>query len=178
VGDGQKAEFKKTANLIYSAAVAGASVAGMAKGALRGPKPKGPGATKAAKPLVAREMEIAGTGMRVKVPVEEPLVQTEVRFARAKSVPKAKAIRERKIDSPQMRNTYWDSLKKSGEWEYVPGYGKPTLRNIKTKQLIQKTIEKWEIEAYNEQGEHIGVIKPSDGKLRPELKVEGRRINK
>jgi hypothetical protein len=188
VGDGQKAEFKKTANLIYSATVAGAAVVGMAKGALRGPKPKAPGAPKAAKPVAAREVEIAGTGMRVKVPVQEMPSSTAREFAARKGdgkgstnkVGPAKKTKrkERKIDTPEGQNAHWDNLKNSGEWKNETGYSKSTLKNKKDGRLIQKSREKWEIEVYNEQKEHIGVIKPGDGKFYPELKVKGRKIKK
>jgi hypothetical protein len=85
---------------------------------------------------------------------------------------------ERKIDTPEMRNSFWNQLKQSGEWEHVSGYNNPTLRHKETGRLIQKSIEKWEIEVYNSKKEHIGVIKPSDGILREDLAVEGRTINK
>jgi hypothetical protein len=72
VGDEQKAEFKETAKFIYSTAVTGASAAGMAKGALRGPKSGTPSTSKAPKSSTAvHEMELVGTGRKVKVPVKE-----------------------------------------------------------------------------------------------------------
>ncbi|MDR1432948.1 MAG: hypothetical protein LBI61_01225 [Puniceicoccales bacterium] len=51
----------------------------MAKGALRGPKPKIQGTAKVVKPssVAAREVELAGTGIKLKIPVEEPLAQAE-----------------------------------------------------------------------------------------------------
>jgi hypothetical protein len=85
---------------------------------------------------------------------------------------------ERKIDTPEIRNSFWDQLKQSGEWEHVTGYDNPTLRHKETGRLIQKSIEKWEIEVYNKKKEHIGVIKPSAGILREDLAVKGRTINK
>jgi hypothetical protein len=85
---------------------------------------------------------------------------------------------ERKIDTPEIRNSFWDQLKQSGEWENVSKYDKPTLRHKETGRLIQKSIEKWEIEVFNKNEEHIGVIKPSDGILRKELAVKGRTMKK
>lgn len=38
-------------------------------------------------------------------------------------------------------------------------------------------MEKWEIEVYDKQGKHIGVIKPNDGSFHPELAVKGRKID-
>jgi hypothetical protein len=126
VGEEQKAEYKKTADLIYSATVAGAAAVGMAKGALRGPKPKGPGATKAAKPLVAREMEIAGTGLKVKVPVEEVPPGTTQAFAARKGdgkgstnkAPKAKPVEKFAAEAAKNRvmraygeGKFWNKLK-------------------------------------------------------------------
>ena len=68
-------------------------------------------------------------------------------------------------------------MKKSGEWEHYNGpYSQPTLRNKKNGNLAHKSIEKWEIEVYDKNERHIGVIKPSDGKFHPELKVPGRKI--
>ena len=86
--------------------------------------------------------------------------------------------KERKTDTPEEQNAHWDKLKNSGEWEQKKGYSKSTLKNKKDGRLIQKSREKWEIEVYNEQEKHIGVIKPSDGKFHPELEVEGRTIEK
>jgi hypothetical protein len=87
-------------------------------------------------------------------------------------------VSERKVDTPEMRNSFWDQLKQSGEWEHVSKYEKSTLRHKETGRLIQKSIEKWEIEVYNEKERHIGVIKPSDGILRKDLAVKGRTIEK
>ncbi|MDR1432950.1 MAG: HNH endonuclease [Puniceicoccales bacterium] len=64
----------------------------MAKGALQGPKPEMPSATKVVKPssVAVREVELAGTGTKVKVPVKEPLAQTEVSAARGTAGEKSK----------------------------------------------------------------------------------------
>jgi hypothetical protein len=85
---------------------------------------------------------------------------------------------ERKVDTPEIRNAYWNKLKKSDKWERVSGYGKPTLRNKKNGQFVQKSMEKWELEVFSKDGKHEGVIKPSEGKLRPEFKVKDRNIEK
>jgi hypothetical protein len=86
--------------------------------------------------------------------------------------------KERKIDTPEMRNDFVREKEKSGEWirDGIRS-GKQTWRKGDKSQYYQTTKEKWEIEVYDGGGEHSGVIKPSDGKLRPELKVKGRRIN-
>ena len=44
--------------------------------------------------------------------------------------------------------------------------------------MVQKSREKWEIEVYDRHENHIGVIKPSDGKFHPELAVKGRKMSK
>jgi hypothetical protein len=69
---------------------------------------------------------------------------------------------------------------KSGEWIKVHEQkgGKPTWQSKDKSQFYQKTMEKNEIEVYNRQGEHIGVIKPSDGALRHELAKLGRKMKK
>ncbi|MDR1432946.1 MAG: hypothetical protein LBI61_01215 [Puniceicoccales bacterium] len=86
VGEEQRAEFEETARFVYSTAVLGASAAGMAKGALQGPKPGMPSATKVAKPssIAVREVELAGTGMKLKIPLKEPLTQTEASLKQEK----------------------------------------------------------------------------------------------
>jgi hypothetical protein len=67
----------------------------------------------------------------------------------------------------------------SGEWIklHKEVEGRPTWHNEDKTQYYQTTREKWEIEVYNKRGKHMGVIKPSDGILRTDLKVEGRKIN-
>jgi hypothetical protein len=85
---------------------------------------------------------------------------------------------ERKIDTPGMRNLFVKSKESSGEWiRYKVIDNRQTWYNKAKTQYYQKTIEKSEIEVYNKHGKHIGVIKPSDGILRTDLKVEGRKIN-
>jgi hypothetical protein len=97
---------------------------------------------------------------------------------RAGGPERSEPVVERKVDTPEIQNKFWDEQKKSGEWEHVHGYNKPTLRHKKTGRLIQKSKEKWEIEVFDKNDEHIGVIKPSDGILRTNLKVDGRSVNK
>jgi hypothetical protein len=134
VGDGQKAEFRETADLIYSAAVAGAAVVGMAKDALRGPKPKAPGAPKAAKPLVAREMEIAGTGIRVKVPVQEMPSSTAREFAARKGdgkgstnkAPKAKPVE--KFAAEAVKNRVMRAYGEGKFWNKLKDVNHPDIR--------------------------------------------------
>jgi hypothetical protein len=134
-----------------------------------------------------REMEIAGTGMRVKVPVEEVPPGTTQAFAARKgdgkgSTHKAEPAKKperkgRKTDTPAERNAFVNSKEKSGEWvRDGMKSGKQTWRTKDRSRYYQKTIEKWEVEVYDSGGRHIGVIKPSDGKFHPELKVEGRTI--
>jgi hypothetical protein len=86
---------------------------------------------------------------------------------------------ERKIDTPEIRNSFVKTKQMSGEWTKLHKEvdGRPTWRNADKTQYYQKTVEKSEIEVYDKHGEHIGVIKPSDGELRINLKVEGRKIN-
>jgi hypothetical protein len=86
--------------------------------------------------------------------------------------------RERKVDTPEMRNEFVREKEKSSEWiRHRVIDDKQTWRNGDKTQYFQKTIEKNEIEVYTKRGKHMGVIKPSDGQLRPELKVDGREIN-
>lgn len=58
--------------------------------------------------------------------------------------------------------------------------GKPTWISSSSKpkevKYYQKSKEGWEIEVYNNKGNHIGVLK-SDGKSHPEMAVEGRSID-
>jgi hypothetical protein len=86
---------------------------------------------------------------------------------------------ERKIDTPEIRNSFVKAKESSGEWVRRKGLvdGRQTWHNEDKTQYYQTTREKWEIEVYNKQGKHMGVIKPSDGELRTDLKVEGRSIN-
>ncbi|MDR1432953.1 MAG: hypothetical protein LBI61_01250 [Puniceicoccales bacterium] len=96
VGDEQKAEFEETARFVFSVVLTGASAAGMAKGALRGPKPKIQGTAKVVKPssVAAREIEVAGTGM--KVPLvghgKTPPVSRKMENHSSGEMPKPKAL--------------------------------------------------------------------------------------
>ncbi|MDR0740155.1 MAG: hypothetical protein LBF34_00395, partial [Puniceicoccales bacterium] len=67
---------------------------------------------------------------------------------------------ERVIPTKEMQETCWGKLKQSGEWRHSPHYSKPTLENKKTGQFLQKSIEKWELEAFNKREKHIGVMRP------------------
>jgi hypothetical protein len=89
------------------------------------------------------------------------------------------AVNERKVDTPEMRNSFVKSKESSGEWIKRKGLvdGRQTWHNEDKIQYYQKTIEKSEIEVYSKHGKHMGVIKPSDGELRTDLKVEGRSID-
>ena len=88
-------------------------------------------------------------------------------------------VRERKVDTQADRDKCWNDMKKSRKWEHYNGpYTQPTLRNRKTGDYVQKSREKWEIEVYDKHENHIGVIKPSDGKFHPELAVKGRKMRK
>lgn len=80
------------------------------------------------------------------------------------------------IDTAEDQQRWWNKMKDSGEWEVVSNLSKPTLRNMKSGNLVQKSREKWEIEVYDKRGNHIGVIKPGDGTFHPELMVKERKI--
>jgi hypothetical protein len=56
--------------------------------------------------------------------------------------------------------------------------GRPTWQNKDKSQYFHGTIEKWEIEVFNGQEKHMGVIKPSDGVLRKNLAKPGRKMKK
>jgi len=117
-----------------------------------------------------------GSGGKGPNDVHEPKMR-DVKDAKGKK-PEGEASKPRIVDTAEGRNERWNQMKKSGEWESVSGYDKSTLRNKDTGDLAQKSIEKWEIEVYNKREDHIGVIKPSDGKFHPELKVPGRVMRK
>ena len=85
-------------------------------------------------------------------------------------------VKTRKIDTQADQNNFWKMMKSSSEWVHVTGKSKPTLKNRNTGNFIQKSREKWEIEVYDKWGDHIGVIKPSDGSFHSELKVNGRKM--
>ena len=84
--------------------------------------------------------------------------------------------KERKGDTKSDQENRWNAMKESGEWEYKPGYSKSTLRNKKTGDLAQKSIEKWEIEVFKKNGQHKGIIRPSEGVIRTEFAKPGRTI--
>jgi hypothetical protein len=89
------------------------------------------------------------------------------------------ASKDRIQDTQQGRNDFVQSQVTSGKWSKLRGTksGRQTWQNAERTQFYQKTKEKWEIEVYNKQGDHIGVIKPSEGILRRELAIPGRTIN-
>jgi hypothetical protein len=87
-----------------------------------------------------------------------------------------KQQKERIIETKQTQEARWKEMKASGEWEHRGGFSKPTLRHRKTGDLVQKSIEKWDIEVYGKNELHKGVIRPSEGFVREELAVAGRRI--
>jgi hypothetical protein len=84
--------------------------------------------------------------------------------------------KERKIDTPEGQNEYWNQLKQSEEWKRESGFSKPTLRNTKTGDLIQKSKEKWEIEVFGKDRKHKGIIRPSEGVIKIEFAKAGRTI--
>jgi hypothetical protein len=101
------------------------------------------------------------------------------RSSKASSAGKSEPKAERKIDTPEMRNSFVKSKEKSGEWIRVgERNGRMTWRNADKSQFYQKTMEKNEIEVYGGHGKHIGVIKPSDGVLRRELAEPRRSMEK
>jgi hypothetical protein len=92
---------------------------------------------------------------------------------------KVESFDKRKIDAPRIRNSFVKSKENLGEWTKLHKKvdDRPTWRNVDKTQYYQKTIEGSEIEVYDKHGKHMGVIKPSDGILRTDLKIEGRKIN-
>jgi hypothetical protein len=91
-------------------------------------------------------------------------------------VPKAP---ERVIPTKEMQNDCWGKLKQSGEWIHDKGRSKPTLENKKTGQFLQKSIEKWELEAFNKREKHIGIMRSNEpGIIRTEFAVRGRKMEK
>ena len=96
----------------------------------------------------------------------------------ASNGPKLEPQKERVVETKQTQQDRWEKMKQSGEWKHVSGKGKPTLENKKTGEFAQKSIEKWDIEVYNSNEYHIGVIRPSEGFIRKELAVKGRPMRK
>jgi hypothetical protein len=98
----EKAEFAETAAQFFDASALATSAAGLIKsGTNAAANLKSKVSAKAAHPVAVREVELAGTGMKVKVPVQEPVVPTEVMAAKKGATPKALAIKERKIDTQE-----------------------------------------------------------------------------
>jgi hypothetical protein len=86
---------------------------------------------------------------------------------------------EKVIPTKEMQNACWNKLKQSGDWIHSPHYSKPTLENKKTGQFLQKSIEKWELEAFNKREKHIGIMRPNEpGTIRTEFAVRGRKMEK
>jgi hypothetical protein len=85
---------------------------------------------------------------------------------------------ERVIPTREMQNACWEKLKQSGEWKQVPGYSQPTLRNERTRQLIQKSHEKFEMEVFDKNGKHVGIMRANEGTVRTEFATPGRKIGK
>jgi hypothetical protein len=87
---------------------------------------------------------------------------------------------ERKVDTPEIRNSFVKSKEQSGEWVRIHEKkgGRPTWQDSEKKYFFQKTVEKNEIEVYDKNGDHVGIIRPSDGMLRRELAAPGRSIGR
>ncbi len=92
------------------------------------------------------------------------------------STSKNEVPKVRVMETKQTQEACWQKLKNSGEWSVLKGKDIPTLRNNSTGELIQKSHEKYDIEVYDSRGNHIGVIRPSEGFIRKEFAVKGRRI--
>ena len=80
------------------------------------------------------------------------------------------------METKQTQQDCWEKMKQSWEWERKPGFDKPTLENKKTGDLAQKSIEKWDIEVFGANKMHKGVIRPSEGFVRSEFAVKGRKL--
>jgi hypothetical protein len=87
--------------------------------------------------------------------------------------------KERKVDTHEDRDAFIKSRVESGEFKKLHGIrsGKPTWKSNDGTKFYQKTKEGWEIEVYDSDGNHIGVVKPSDGTFHPEMAVRGRSID-
>jgi hypothetical protein len=85
----------------------------------------------------------------------------------------------RRADTQEGRDNFVRDNVNRGAWQKLRGTrsGRPTWRNREGTEYYQKTNEGWEIEVYNSYGEHIGIIKPSDGVLRTSERVASRSIN-
>jgi hypothetical protein len=91
----------------------------------------------------------------------------------------APKVSPRIIPTKEMQEACWGKLKQSGEWMHDKGHDKPTLKNEKTGQFLQKSIEKWELESFNKHKDHIGTMKPNEpGIIRTEFAVRGRKMGK
>jgi hypothetical protein len=174
VGEDQKAEFETTARFIFSTAVLGASAAGMVKGAPHGAKsgePKGPGHPKTPKlSTTVHETELAGTGLKVKVPVKEhdeiPSVSRKVDgkggISKAQKSEQS-TIKERIQRTPQDVTNHFKFLEESGDWKHKVKDGKKIYTNTKTKEKRWPDLFHNEIEC--NKGNKSWVIDPVTGRV-------------
>ena len=153
------------------------AAAGMAKGALGGPNPKPTKAPKASKSsATVRETELVGTGMKVKVPVEEvpsPAARalTKARKGDGKDGTNKAPKTEKPVEKPAQKerivrtrrdvNDYFDRLKKDPKWRF----------NKEDKTYVNKTTgeKRWGDYLHNEidcnKGDKAWVIDPVMGKV-------------
>ncbi|MDR1366839.1 MAG: hypothetical protein LBJ13_02965 [Puniceicoccales bacterium] len=109
-----------------------------------------------------------------------PKPKTPAAKPKTEKAPKAEAPKQQRVvPTREMQNACWDKLKQSGEWSHSKGHSKPTLENKKTGQFLQKSIEKWELEAFDKHENHIGIMRPNEpGIIRTEFSVRGRKMGK
>ena len=88
--------------------------------------------------------------------------------------------KERKLDNKSQLDDFVKLKVQAHEFIKTHGTksGKPTWKsgNGKDARYYQKSNEGWELEVYDKNGKHIGVLK-SDGIFHPELMVRGRFID-
>jgi hypothetical protein len=120
-------------------------------------------------------MEIAGTGMRVKVPVEEVPPGTTQAFAARKGDGKGGAHKAKPVGKPIERPianrtevnvaNFFKNMKKDKNWKFHREYkGKPSYINKVTKEIRygDMTPNYSEIECFTKKGKHI-VLNPVTG---------------
>ena len=153
-----------------------ATAAGMAKGALGGPNPKLTKAPKASKSsATVREAELVGTGLKVKVPVEEVPSSAVPALAKARKGDgkggTGKASKAKQVEQPTTKrievdvDNFFNNMKKDKNWRFHRKYkGKPTYKHGKTEEIRygDRTPNFCEIECFTKNGEHI-VLDPVTG---------------
>jgi hypothetical protein len=166
--DEEKQEFADTARFCLQAAGAANIVSSMHKFARHSPTPKNkPRSTES---IATREAELAGTGLKVKVPVEEhgemPSVSRKAdgKGGTSKSQKPGQSITKERIQrTPQDVTNHFKELKKDPSWVPSKEDGKKVYKNRLTGEKRWPDLFHNEIECNN--GNKSWVIDPVTGKV-------------